>query len=206
MRILIDGYNLMFAGGLLGKKFGPDGFRQVRTRFLNDLADTLGPLDAHETTVVFDSSSAPADLPQRSVFKGLSVVFAVDNENADERIEELIAGHSAPKSLTVVSSDRRIRLAASRRKALAITADDFWVKLDDRKSRRFGEPETEIPAAPAVRPPERKLTPEESAYWVHEFRDLDQRPETREALNGETPFLTDEEIAEIERQVEREQD
>src|ERR1700712_1360407 len=123
MRILIDGYNLMFAGGLLGKKFGPRGFRQVRNRFLNDLADTLGPLDARQTTVVFDAASAPADLPHSSTHKGLSVVYAVDNESADERIEELIAGHSVPKSLTVVSSDRRIRLAASRRKALAVTAD-----------------------------------------------------------------------------------
>ncbi len=204
MRTLIDGYNLMYAGGLLGKKFGPDGFRRVRTRFLDDLAATLGPLDAGGTTVVFDASSAPADLPHRSNHKGISVVYAVDSESADERIEELIAGHPAPKALTVVSTDRRIRLAATRRKAVAVTADEFWVRLDARKARRFGEPAEVSPPAPPDRPPDRTLTPEESAYWVNEFRDLDRRPETREALNEDVVFLTDDEIAEIERQVERE--
>jgi hypothetical protein len=206
MRILIDGYNLMYAGGLLGKKFGPDGFRRVRTRFLNDLADALGPLDAPATTVVFDASSAPADRPQRSTHKGLSVVYAVDNENADERIEELIAAHSAPKTLTVVSSDRRIRQAATRRKAVAVTADDFWVKLDALKGRRRFGSEAQAPPAPVDRPPDRTLTAEESAYWANEFGDLDRRPETREALNAETPYFSDEEIAEMERQIEREPD
>ena len=206
MRYLIDGYNLMYAGGHLGKRLGPGGFRKVRTRFLNDLADALGLVDAHQTTVVFDASSAPGDIPRTLTHMGLSVVFAVDNENADERIEELIAGHSAPKSLTVVSSDRRIRQAAGRRKSLAVTADDFWVELDARKRRRAREPVPPPPDAPADRPRERVLTPEESEYWLHEFRDLDQRTGTPEALNAEPPFFSDDEIAEIERQVEREPD
>ncbi len=200
MRILIDGYNLMYAGGLLGKKFGPDGFRRIRTRFLNDLADALGPLDAPRTTVVFDASAAPGDRPRSSTHKGIAVVFAVENDCADERIEELIAAHSAPRTLTVVSSDRRIRQAATRRKAQAVTADDFWVKLDALKARR--PPRPEPPPTPVDRPP----TAEEAAYWAHEFRDLDHNPETRDALNADRPYLTDEEIAEIERQVEGESD
>ncbi|HWE35006.1 MAG TPA: NYN domain-containing protein, partial [Isosphaeraceae bacterium] len=156
--------------------------------------------------VVFDASSSPGDLPQRSTHQGISVVYAVDNECADERIEELIAAHSAPKTLTVVSSDRRIRLAASRRKAVAVTADDFWVKLDALKSRRHSGSDAQEPPAPVDRPPDRVLTAEESAYWANEFGDLDQRPETREALNAETPFFSDEEIAEMERQIEQEPD
>ncbi len=64
MRFLIDGYNLMFALGLLGKRVGPDGFRRVRTRFLNELDDALGAVEAHLTTVVFDASEPPANLPR----------------------------------------------------------------------------------------------------------------------------------------------
>ncbi len=203
MRYLIDGYNLMYAGGLLGKRLGPKGFRTVRTRFLNDLADTLGPLDASQTTVVFDASAAPADVPRSSPHKGLSVIFAVDDENADERIEHLIAAHSVPKTLTVISSDRRIRTAATRRKALSVTAEEFWDQLDARKRRRFHAP---AEPQPAPRPAAVPLSAEESAFWLHEFGELDQSPETRKALNAEPAFLTDEEIAEIERQVEREPD
>lgn len=204
MRYLIDGYNLMYAGGLLGKRFGPKGFRTVRTRFLNDLVDALGPLDASQTTVVFDASAAPFDVPRSTPHKGLTVIFAVENESADERIEQLIAANSVPKTLTVVSSDHRIRKAATRRKALAVTADEFWDQLDARKRRRLREPLAEPPAAP--RPAAVPLSAEESAYWLHEFGDLDQNPETHKALNAEATFLTDAEIAEIEREVEREQD
>jgi len=126
MRHLIDGYNLMYALGLPGKRQGPDGFRKLRTRFLNDLAAALGPVAAHQTTVVFDASDPPGHLPRQSLHKGITVVFAVDDENADERIERLIAAHSSPKLLTVVSSDQRIRQAATRRKARAVTAEVFW--------------------------------------------------------------------------------
>src|SRR5438093_12747477 len=109
MRTLIDGYNLMHAVGLLGRRFGPDGFRRARLRFLNDLAAALGPVEAHQTTIVFDAAAPPEHAPRESTHKGLTVLFAVGDENADERIELLIAQHSAPKSLTVVSSAHRVR-------------------------------------------------------------------------------------------------
>ena len=125
MRTLIDGYNLMFAAGLMGKRFGPDGFRKARARFLNDLASKLGPVEAHLTTVVFDVRKAPDGLPSESRHKGISLIFAVSSPTADERIDELIRAHSAPKSLTVVSSDNQVRASAKRRGAKSVTADDF---------------------------------------------------------------------------------
>ena len=200
MRILIDGYNLMFAGGLLGKRLGPDGLRKIRHRFLNDLADSLGPIDTYQTTVVFDSSQAPDNLPKETPHKGLSVIFAVDDDDADTRIEHLIAHHSHPRSLTVVSSDRRVRRAASRRKAQAVTAEDFWMELDARKRARSRTP------APPAEVPDRtpNLTPEETAHWLREFADLEQQPETREALNPDAPMLTDEEIDRLEREIDQE--
>src|SRR5437868_15285637 len=109
MRTLIDGYNLMFAAGLMGERLGPDRFRKVRHRFLNNLAATLGPVEAHLTTVVFDANDAPDHVPASTSHKGISVIFAVDHASADERIEDLIAHHSSPKTLTVVSSDHRIQ-------------------------------------------------------------------------------------------------
>ena len=63
MRTLIDGYNVMFAAGLMARRFGPDGFRKVRQRFLNDLAATLDPVEAHLTTVVFDAVDAARASP-----------------------------------------------------------------------------------------------------------------------------------------------
>jgi uncharacterized protein len=200
MRFLIDGYNVMFAQGLLGKRFGPDGFRKVRTRFLNELADALGPLDAHLTTVVFDAAAHPDDRPHTATHKGIAVLFAVDDDSADERIERLIAEHSAPKSLTVVSSDHRIRQAAARRKAQVLSADEFLAVLESRTRRKDQPPLPD--KAIADRPG--TLSPQESAYWLNEFRDVQDQPETRDAFRNDLGIPTDAEIAEIEREVDRE--
>lgn len=203
MRILIDGYNLMFEGGVLrkGARLGPDGLRKVRQRFLNDLAEALGPVDAHQTTVVFDASRAPEDRPSTTPHKGIWVIFAVDTDDADERIEQLIAKHSHPRGLTVVSTDRRVRQAAARRKARSVTCDAFWSELDDRRAARAraqDRPRNDD-ARPASGP-----SSEEAEYWAREFADLDELPETREALSPDSVMLTDEEIARLEREIDRE--
>ncbi len=198
MRTLIDGYNLMFAGGLLGRKLGPDGFRKVRHRFLNDLAATLDPVEAHLTTVVFDANSAPADVPAATRYKGLTVLYAVDVESADDRIEDLIAHHSSPKLLTVVSSDHRLQKAAARRKSKVMSADDYWTRMDALKGRKAAPgpvDETDRPPAP---------TANEAAAWMAEFRDLAESEEAREAFARDPIFPSDDEIARIEREVEEE--
>jgi predicted RNA-binding protein with PIN domain len=199
MRYLIDGYNLMYAAGLLGKKLGPDQFRQVRTRFLNKIAAALGPIESALTTVVFDASQAPADVPKSLSHQGIVVLFAVDCESADERIEQLIARHSTPKSLTVVSSDRRIRTAATRRKARALSADAFLVELEGRRPRRASA--TMSPTRPDRDP---EISPEEAAFWLEEFRELEGHLATREALDDPGAMLTDADIVRIEREIERE--
>lgn len=202
MRLLIDGYNVMFAQGLVGKRYGIDHFRKARTHFLNKLADALGPVETQLTTVVFDASTPPHDLPPQSRHKGMTILYAVNDEDADERIEKLIAAHSAPKNLTVVSSDHRIRQAATRRKARVLTADLFLVDLESRKRNAR--------KAPLINPPNSKKTQEptlsagESAYWLNEFRDLENMPETREMMGNEMGLPSDDEIAEIEREIERE--
>ena len=205
MPTLIDGYNLMYAGGLLGKKLGPDQFRKVRTRFLNDLAHALGPIRSHETTVVFDASNPPFELPAKSKHKGLTVLYAINHENADALLERLIAENSAPKRLKVVSTDRRVRQAATRRRAVSITADDFWVEIDRLKAtpRRVEKSEEATPPkSEPLRDP--RLTDGELAFWAAAFQDLEAMPETHEALGDGPSMLTDADIARIEREVEDE--
>ena len=136
MRWLIDGYNVMHAGGRLGPKLSREAFRRARRRFLDEVADAIGPNVAVDTTIVFDASVPPGDFPPVSTFREISVLFALGDENADARIEALITRHSNPKTLNVVSSDNRIRLAASRRRCQCLSAEKFWELIDDLKERR----------------------------------------------------------------------
>lgn len=203
MRTLIDGYNLMYADGLLGRKFGPDGFRQVRHRFLNKLADGLDATEAHLTTVVFDAAkaSAPPDRASVAHHKGIKILYAVDTDDADTRIEELIAHHSSPKTLTVVSSDHRIQKAALRRRSKVMTADAFWTEMDTRKARKQNPaPSTVTDQADRSAVP----TARESAYWANEFADLATTEDARALFNPDPNFVTDAELAQIAREVEAE--
>ncbi len=205
MHWLIDGYNIMHAGGRLGAKLGREGFRRARRRFLDDLADALGLDRASQTTVVFDATVPPGDFPLHATYRGLRLIFALEDEDADSRIERMIGLESNPRNLTVVSSDRRIRQAASRRRANPLTAEDFWIWIDDLRERQA----TAKVARPrwSGQPPTHERTDlsavDESEFWLETFRELDT-PENREAIAPNAALLTDAEIAEIQRQVDRE--
>jgi uncharacterized protein len=206
MHWLIDGYNVMHAGGRLGPKLGREGFRRARRRFLDELSAALGPDRARQTTIVFDASVHPGDFALDAEYRGLGILFALGDENADARIELLIAQHTKPKTLTVVSSDHRIRQAAHRRRMKSLTADQFWELIDDLKERgRIKlKLKVEAPAPPAHQVHAARLAQDEADHWMDTFRDVDHLPEIQEAISPNDSLLTDADIAEIERQVQRE--
>ena len=95
--------------------------------------------------------------------KGLSVRFAPRDSDADTLIEELIAADSAPRRLTVVSSDHRLQRAAHRRKAIAVDSDVWLAQLmREREERRHAQPE-------AVLKPEGPFSPGEVEFWLKQF-------------------------------------
>jgi predicted RNA-binding protein with PIN domain len=198
---LIDGYNLMHAAGAAGSNdAGPEAARRKRRRFLNLLANALGSQRARETTIVFDANSPPADFDLDTTYKNLRIIFALGDESADARIEQMIAAHSAPKSLTVVSTDHRVRRAASRRKAKPVTADEFLDQLDSfRRERATAKSARSSPAPDPDAPP----SAEEAAYWQKEFASLDEESATQ-AITHDSSLLTDEEVARMQQEIDRE--
>jgi uncharacterized protein len=206
MRWLIDGYNVMHAGGHLASKLGREGFRRVRRRFLDELVGALGPDRTAGTTVVFDASVPPGDFPIETSYRGLHLIFALEDEDADTRIERIIGQDSNPKTLTVISSDRRIRQAAARRRAKPLKADEFWEWIDDLREGAAGggEPREVVPVPSSSLDRSEPATPEESDFWLATFGKLADAPETRAAFTADPFVPTDDEIAEIQRQVDRE--
>jgi len=168
MTILIDGYNLLHASGVMGRGSGPGGLERSRTALLNLLAASLPAEELPRTTVVFDASEAPWGAARTLQHQGLTVRFADRDSDADTLIEELIKADSAPKRLTVVSSDHRLQRAAKRRKATAIDADQWLAQLL-RERREPGEA-----AATENLKPEGPLSSGEVEFWLRQFETDDE--------------------------------
>jgi predicted RNA-binding protein with PIN domain len=129
MAILIDGYNLLHGSGILGRGVGPGSLERSRTALLNFLAESLEESELPRTVVVFDARSAPPGLPRVVMHRGMTVRFAEPGSDADDVIEQLIKADSAPRRLTVVSSDHRLHRAARRRKARPVDSDEWYADV-----------------------------------------------------------------------------
>lgn len=130
MKILIDGYNLIFECGLHGRKVNANSLAKARTELLQQITKYLSPEQCRNVTVVFDAKRQPlSDQQATENFAGIEVLFSRDYDDADALIEQLIKEHSHPKQLTVVSSDHRIHKAALRRKAKPIDSGIWFDQL-----------------------------------------------------------------------------
>ena len=156
MPVLIDGTNLLWA---LHDAFDE---REIATeiqlcwmleRYLLSVAD--------DGQVVFDGAG-PTDQSGFGQLSHLEVIFSGFKSDADTIVEEKIKANTAPKRLTVVSSDRRLRKAAAARKAAALKSDAFWQTVLAELKR--GRPSPKEPAEK-----QQGLTPGETEQWMDAF-------------------------------------
>jgi predicted RNA-binding protein with PIN domain len=134
MPILIDGYNLLRAVQKIQEQ--PDltdaDLCVVLCEYLRR-TDDIG-------TIVFDGIGPPNKEGLMGLQR-LQVVFSGRNIEADTVIEQHIYDNSAPKRLIVVSSDRRIRIAAKRRKCPDVPAMEFWMLVCQTVEKQLPTPE-----------------------------------------------------------------
>ena len=161
MLYLIDGYNLLHAMGVLHGQVGPTGLEKARLTLLGRLHGALGEAAA-QVTVVFDAAHAPHGVAEEQSYHGIQVLFAVQQEQADDLIEDLIRRHSVPRRLTVVSDDHRIQLAARRRHCTVMKCADF---LDEVERQRHDRPQPPAPIKPET------ISEDEAAEWLRTFTD-----------------------------------
>ncbi len=169
MLYLIDGYNLLYAMDVLRKRMGPDGLEKARQNLLGIVHGFFGE-ESDRVTIVFDAVKPPPGVPPEMTYHGLHVRFAIGLAAADDLIEELIRKASAPRNLTVVSDDHRIRDAARRRRCVVQACGDFLQMLQRR--RKPLPPEQ--PGKPAG------TSRQETQHWLDEFADLADDPALKE--------------------------
>lgn len=171
---LIDGYNLLFTAGFEGRSRQRGWLEKARQRLIKHLESCLPAEDHARTLVVFDVSVDVLKARQRELDEmhfakadetassGIQVAFAFDYDEADDMLENLIRKHATPKSLTVVSSDHRIRKCAMARRATSIDSDAYLNRLES-KSEHTPPPDNEIKRDTV------NLSDNEVREWLREF-------------------------------------
>ena len=159
MPLIIDGHNLRWSV----QKTDED-LKSITDLQLCYVVSRYLKLTGEKGEIVFDGTG-PSDKNRFDNINNLEVSFAGLAADADTVIEDKIRANTAPKRLTIVSSDRRLRAAARARKAAAVKSDVFWTNLQKRlsQSRTIKEP-------PAKR---WGLSESETEQWL-KFFDLEQ--------------------------------
>jgi len=127
---IIDGHNLLWSIRKINESSESTSDVQlcrVIGRYLK-LIDEKGE-------VVFDGTG-PRDKGGFDNISNLEVFFAGLRSDADTVIEDKIKANTAPKRLTIVSSDRRLRDAARKRKATVVKSQVFWNNVQKQLSRK----------------------------------------------------------------------
>ena len=163
---IIDGYNYLHVNGFIdSRSVGPGSLEKARNQLFGFLRQKMDAPARSRTTVVFDSREP--DLPNRSTVHEVLVEFANQYEDADELITLLISRHSAPKQLTVVSSDHQIQQAATARGATAIDSDQW---LDAMDSFRADNSQTnKNSTTPNTLDKPASEDPKDNAFWKNTF-------------------------------------
>lgn len=125
MHLLIDGYNLLYAGRC-PNSIHPASLPRERDRLIDTLSAYRRARPCR-ITIVFDGWQAGWATESREKRKGIDLVFSRVGEKADEVIKRL--ARSSGAGAVVVSSDLEIRNYAEGLKVPVIPSDQFREKM-----------------------------------------------------------------------------
>lgn len=152
--LIIDGYNLLSAGGRLGGQL-----ESARERLLRDLASYRHRKN-HHITVVFDGWQQGQSSEHREHRSGVQVIYSKRGERADQVIQRLAREYGS--DCAVVSSDHEIVNAARAHGAFVMGAQEFASKLQASSGSSGRVPYKELDTGEdfaARRGPEKKGNP-----------------------------------------------
>ena len=156
-RIIIDGYNVLFADDRL-RKAALRNRKQGRVAMIRAVTDYVRERDV-KVTLVFDGRGTMVDADV--VVQGkLQVVYSPDGETADDLILGTLRASARPSAYMVVSSDRVVAGEARAMGATAVGAKHFLDKLnasDATSTAGRGEREKPQPGQ------------EDTDYWLTRF-------------------------------------
>ena len=168
-KLLIDGYNLMYAIGYAqAGDTRPKALESGRNRLIELLAGQLGPA-ANQTCIVFDAGDvAPKGLPKFYQQRFIHLLFSSDYLSADECIQEILQVHSNPKRLVLLSSDHRVQRKATARGATIRDSEDWEQAVELLAVRTLSDTSSaEEVLDPSKQNP--KVSASDREEWLREF-------------------------------------
>ena len=164
----------MYALRDVGLEVGRGGLCRLLGRFASSGSTGLKPVPPKKVRVVFDGTPPYGPLAQQIRDDRIDVKYSA-GRTADDVIIECIAADSAPRRLTLVSTDHEIRDAGRSRKCKLETSENFAKTLV-----RILE---ESPKTRPSEPPEKRvgLTPEQTRAWLKELN-LEENDEKEDFL------------------------
>ena len=126
--LIVDGYNMIFAGDGLREQAGYD-LSGARERLLDLLSNYCG-FHPCELIVVFDSYRVKGGTGSRSSHNNLRVVYTQEDESADLYIETLVGKIGKNYAVRVATSDALIQLSALRSGVLRVSAAELERELE----------------------------------------------------------------------------
>lgn len=130
MPLIIDGHNLWWS-----IQRASEESKSITDLQLCYIVGRYLKLTGEKGEIVFDGSG-PSDKIGFDNISNLEVLFAGLAGDADTVIADKIRASTAPKRLTIVSSDRKVQAAARTRKAEVIKSEVFWTNLQKQLGRR----------------------------------------------------------------------
>jgi uncharacterized protein len=200
--LIIDGYNLMHAAGLARRTYAPGQLQRCRTQLLRYLASHLAAPERERTTVVFDAGEAPPDLPRQTMAAGMRVCFASPGKEADDTIEELIAAHSSPRQIRLVSSDHRLQRSARRRRGEFVDSEVFAAELEHRGPVAETDPDA-VDAEAGVGSKERPDPAMDVEAWLAIFGGITEATELATGAAHGTAPIDQSDVAALKDEIDR---
>lgn len=173
MPLIIDTFNVLHTTGVLPPDLAGLDIEELRgvislSRFRNQsitlVCDGVEPLDLRRRR----------DDEEVHVLKNISMIWSDTDSDADTLIEILVAQNSAPRRLTVITSDRRLTRVIRKRKVRVMTSESFLKQLS-HDFRNSIEQSPTSRAGLAVRPPHAYEVPlhADSVRWWLQYLNLD---------------------------------
>jgi predicted RNA-binding protein with PIN domain len=155
-KIIVDGYNLIYAHPELKKKIGSEALK-VREILIRVLAEYIRTRK-EKLILVFDSSESGV-LYKLSTPSRLEVRFSKPGLTADKMIVKMMQSEPEPQKLTVVSSDYKdIGMIAKSLGVELLSSEAFWRRVSEK--RKVDKKDEEKPTS---------VSESEVEYWLKEF-------------------------------------